>query len=166
MCRYLPLPGTCESFVGVDVDGEAIRWNARHIPRGDFVPISPLPPTPLPSASFDVIYAVSVFTHLDEAPQFLWLEELTRVLRPGGLLMASTHSEQLAPTRSDLSPSQLTRLATDGFAFAPGGGSFNDNTAFHSRSYLERNWSRSLALLGFYPHGLFHYQDLSVWTPG
>ena len=163
ICRYLPLPGTCESIVGADVDKESIRWNARHLPRGEFLLLAPLPPAPLPSAGFDVIYAISVFTHLDEAPQLSWLEELTRLLRAGGLLLASTHGEQLAPTRPDLSSSQRTRLAADGFAFAPGAASFNDHTAFHSRSYLERNWSRNLTLLAFQPYGLFGYQDLSVW---
>ena len=163
LCRHLPLPGTCESYVAMDVDGEAIRWNTRHLPRGEFVLISESPPTPLASGSFDVVYCVSVFTHLDEAAQFSWLEELARLLRPGGLLLASTHSERLVVTRPDLSREQLARLGSDGFAFAPGAGSFNDHTTFHSRSYLERHWGRSLTLLGFLPDGLFHLQDLSVW---
>ncbi len=163
MCRYLPIPGTCESFVGIDVDEKAIRWNRRHVPGGEFILISARPPTPLPEERFDVIYAASVFTHLDEAAQLSWLEELSRLLRPAGLLLASTHSDTLAYTRPDLSPSQVQRLEREGFVFARGGGSFNDDTAFHSRSYLERHWTGVLRLRGFHEHGLFHFQDLSVW---
>jgi hypothetical protein len=73
------------------------------------------------------------------------------------------HSHTLAHTRPDLSPSQLTRLEDEGFVFAPGGGSFNDDTAFHARSYLERHWAGVLRLRGFHEYGLFAFQDLSVW---
>ena len=163
LSRYLPLAGLCESFVGADVDADAIRWNTKHLQPGEFQVIAPAPPTRFASSSFDVVFAVSVFTHLDETAQFAWLEELTRLLRPGGLLLASTHSEQLASTRPDLSAEQVQRLRSSGFAFASGGRSFNDGTTFHAKSYLERTWNQWLALLGFYPFGLFHFQDLSVW---
>jgi SAM-dependent methyltransferase len=157
LCRYLPLPGVCEAYVGADVDSEAIRWNARNLRAGEFVLLAPRPPSPLPSRGFDVVYCVSVFTHLEEEPQFAWLDELVRVLSPGGLLIASTHSERLSATRPDLSPGELARLARKGFGFAPGSGRFNDATAFHSRQYLEKTWSRGLKLLGFESFGLFSF---------
>jgi SAM-dependent methyltransferase len=163
LCRYLPAEGLCESVWGADVDADAILWNTRHLRPGHFQRIAPTPPTPFAPGSFDVVFAVSVFTHLDEMAQWAWLAELTRLLRPGGLLLASTHSETLAPTRPDLSAEDVQRLASSGFAFAPGARFFNDDTAFHSQSYVERTWSQWLTLLGFYSFGLFHYQDLSVW---
>jgi SAM-dependent methyltransferase len=41
--------------------------------------------------SFDFIYAWSVFTHLTEHQGIFWIDELRRVLRPGGYLYFTTH---------------------------------------------------------------------------
>lgn len=47
------------------------------------------PPTPYVSESFDLVYALSVFSDLDEHLQRDWLAEFRRLLRPGGLLVLS-----------------------------------------------------------------------------
>jgi SAM-dependent methyltransferase len=147
---------------GVDVDRPSVAWARRHLgPR--FQATSPRPPLPFPAASFDVVYAVSVFTHLDEPMQLAWLRELHRILRRGGLLLASTHHPDLQSTRPDLTAEQRQTLAAEGFLFASGGGSFNDDSSFHSPSYLARAWSPLFAPRRYAQHGLNGYQDLSVW---
>lgn len=40
---------------------------------------------------FDFIYAISVFSHLNENLQDFWINELTRVLKPGGYLLMTVH---------------------------------------------------------------------------
>lgn len=42
---------------------------------------------------FDFIYAISVFTHLSEDLQFFWINELRRVLKPGGYIYMTTHGK-------------------------------------------------------------------------
>ncbi len=44
----------------------------------------------LPSASFDKVYCVAVFIHMDKEDFFLYLEEIARVLKPGGLVFFDT----------------------------------------------------------------------------
>ena len=44
----------------------------------------------LPDASFDKAYCVAVFIHMDKEDFLLYLEELARVLKPGGLLFFDT----------------------------------------------------------------------------
>ncbi len=78
-------------FHGVDVDVEAIDWCSKHLGPARFRAISPIPPLPFSSNYFDVVYAVSVFTHLDENMQDLWLSELGRVLRSDGTLLFTVH---------------------------------------------------------------------------
>lgn len=148
---------------GADVDARAIRWLRRRTGGDRFRRSSPRPPLPFPAASFDVVYAVSVFTHLDEGSQLEWLEEIVRVLRPGGLLLASTHAEDLAWSRPDLRPEQHIQLRETGFLFAEGFGAFNDHSTFHARGYLERVWGAHFRLLAHRPHGVAAFQDLSVW---
>lgn len=55
-----------------------------------------LPPLPYDDDSFDLVYALSVFTHLTEEQQELWMPELRRVLRPGGLLIFTVNGEAYA----------------------------------------------------------------------
>jgi len=43
--------------------------------------------------SFDLIYALSVFTHLDVDAQMAWLREFLRTLRPGGILILTLHGD-------------------------------------------------------------------------
>lgn len=45
---------------------------------------------PLPDASFDKAYCVAVFIHMDKEDFYLYLEELARVVKPGGLIYFDT----------------------------------------------------------------------------
>lgn len=152
---------------GVDVDARQIAWARRHLPGRWFVGPGE-PPLPLPAASYDVVFAVSVFTHLSEPLQDAWLDELGRVLAPGGLLVASTHGPRLANDAFPLDAGQLRELERAGFLFVTAPGPFNQQAAFHSESYLRSRWSRGFECRGFRPAGLRGYQDLSVWraAPG
>ena len=149
-------------MTGIDVDRSAVDWCARHL-RGRYFAIGDRPPTVLPDASFDVAFAVSVFTHFNEGPQFAWLAELQRLVRPGGLFIASTHSETLTYDRPDLSEGDSAALQSRGFAFREGSGPFNEDIAFHTREYLHREWSRYFTLIDLVPVGLLGRLDLSVW---
>ena len=149
---------------GVDVDAKAVAWLSLRVPFGRFHAIAAEPPAPLPGSSFDVVYAVSVFSHFDEGATDAWLAEIARLLRPGGLLIASTLSPKLTWTRPDLSEDDHLRLQRDGFLFAPGSGPFNENGAFSSRERLLSRWGQVLEPRSFEEHGLAGYQDLSVWA--
>lgn len=80
---------------GCDIDAEAVGWCSGNIP-GEFA-VSPLyPPLPYPDGSFDAVLACSVMTHLARRFQRKWLADIARVLRPGGVLVASVHGEAAA----------------------------------------------------------------------
>lgn len=155
-----PLAGI--DYTGVDVDRLQIDWAARHLP-GRFEVIPEAPPTALAGGSFDLIFTISVFTHLDESMQDAWLAELGRLLRPGGLLLATTHSPEIARTSPGVTAAELSRLAHRGFLFRPSVGPFNEQSAFHSEAYLQENWSRQLQPRGFFPFALGGFQDISAW---
>lgn len=78
---------------GCDVDAAAIEWASGALaPPFRFFTTTFQPHLALPDASFDLVYAISVFTHVSDLWD-TWLMELRRILRPGGLAFVSVHDE-------------------------------------------------------------------------
>jgi SAM-dependent methyltransferase len=78
---------------GSDYNPRTIRWCSEHLDGITFVQNGLNPPLPLVDARFDVVYGISVFTHLSEEVQIAWADELRRVLKPGGLLICTTQGD-------------------------------------------------------------------------
>lgn len=151
IARHLA-PGLGERFFGCDIDADNVAWCSGHLP-GTYRPSRLEPPLPFADASFDAVYGVSVFTHLRAQWEARWLEELHRVLRPGGTLLATVHG-QTAIDFARLEPAvyralQL-RVEHEGLAVT----SSNDQldgfvehpeeylNVFHSRAHVQREWGR------------------------
>jgi SAM-dependent methyltransferase len=79
-----------DHLVGVDVDAEFVNVCRSTFPYATFEQVTPLPPTRFANGSFDVITAYSVFSHLAEHASLAWVEEFSRLLRPGGLMVVTT----------------------------------------------------------------------------
>jgi trans-aconitate methyltransferase len=79
------------TFTGVDIDHDNIGWCAQHLQGIDFQTVTIHPPTTLPAAAHDLIYGISVITHIDAAGQRAWLEELRRLIAADGLVMLTVN---------------------------------------------------------------------------
>lgn len=126
------------SLDAVDTDAEAIAWCHSNIASARFAHVHPLPPLPFEDATFDAIYGVSVFTHLDESMQDAWFAELKRVLKPHGWLLFTVHGSAAAAI---LPESDRGELRAHGFLHVRSQrlkGVMPDwyHTTFHVREYL------------------------------
>lgn len=71
---------------GVDLWASAVHWCQEHLsPPFYFATTTVVPHLPFPDQTFDLIYAGSVFTHLDDLT-VAWFLELQRIVKPGGRL--------------------------------------------------------------------------------
>jgi SAM-dependent methyltransferase len=75
------------NIVGCDVDHECIGWLNSNLSGREFWATQFDPPLPFETNTFDLVYAVSIFSHLEQGDQRLWLEELQRLIKPGGLAL-------------------------------------------------------------------------------
>jgi SAM-dependent methyltransferase len=161
-----------DKLVGIDIDPDNIAWCARNIPHAQFHPIGLNPPTALASQAFDLVYGISVFTHLAEADQDLWLSELQRLTRPGAAVLMSIHGE-IAFCRSDGDFHRFLDLQERGFQTY---GVCNDldevvpeakamayyKNVFHSRRYIYERWSRFFEIIDVIDATFSGHQDLVI----
>lgn len=78
---------------GVDYNEKTIKWCKKTFLEMDFALNSLSPPLSFTHDSFDVIYALSVFTHLSEQSHYAWLQELKRLVKPNGILILTLYGD-------------------------------------------------------------------------
>src|SRR5437764_210623 len=82
---------------GCDYNPTLVQWCNEHIP-GVEVRVNKLgEKIPFPDSSFDLVYLLSVFTHLTVAEQKRLIGEFRRILRPGGYVYVTFHGEYFYP---------------------------------------------------------------------
>lgn len=87
--RHFAAEAEDAEFWGCDIHEASIAWLQENLCPPFHTVRSPVdPPSGLEQDSFDLIYTVSVFTHLADN-SLAWLVELHRLLKPGGLLIAT-----------------------------------------------------------------------------
>jgi GT2 family glycosyltransferase/glycosyltransferase involved in cell wall biosynthesis/ubiquinone/menaquinone biosynthesis C-methylase UbiE len=74
---------------GVDTSDRFLSAARQTGVPGDLRLIQPDGNLPFKDSTFDVVYAYSVFTHLPEHIQNIWLAEIARTLKPGGIFVAT-----------------------------------------------------------------------------
>ena len=100
-------------LVGADVNPENVAWCQKNIPGIEFYLNDLRPPLKFADdASFDLAFAASVFTHIPMEAQRLWIDEMYRILRPGGFLLCDLlgryHQQRM------LGKEDLQRLRSEG----------------------------------------------------
>jgi SAM-dependent methyltransferase len=115
-------------LVGCDVDGPAIGWlrgaYAKWAPKLSFEQTRFDPPLPFESGRFELLYSVSIFSHLGREDERQWLPELARVTRPGGIALITTQGPHAWKKANELSArfrqwAQGRDLEKEDFIFIP-----------------------------------------------
>ncbi len=152
--------------VGCDIDASAIAWCRANVPDASFHATDPLPPLPFAAGAFDAVVAASVMTHLAWPMQLRWLDEIHRVLAPGGVFVASVHGPLAAvglpaDQRAELSRRGVLDGAHDGRldGIAPEG---YYRATYQTERHTRRHWRHGFAIRAWRAGGLSNWQDLVV----
>jgi SAM-dependent methyltransferase len=153
--RHLPalLPGA--RIFGSDYNESTIAWCRAHIPGVDFRLNGLQPPLDLPDHSIDAAYALSVLTHLSEANHQAWMDELARVIRPGGVLLLTTQGavfeeKMVATERQQFRQGQL--VVREGVREG-----HRAYSAFQPEAYMQTLFSNQWKVLNFAPGKKQHW---------
>jgi SAM-dependent methyltransferase len=132
---------------GCDIQEDGIAWASGHLPMRFFVN-SEEPPLDVPDASFDLVYGMSVFTHIGDG-WAAWAAEMHRVLAPGGFgiftfLGEGMWSELLG---RPWDPDRIGLIATQpGRPWTIGG-----PNVFASVWWLREHWGRAFEVVSVRP---------------
>lgn len=88
--RFFLKDTSISNLYGIDVDPVILKICEQTKVPGSLRQVGPSGPTDFNSESFDLIYAYSVFSHLSETTHIEWIKEFTRILKPGGIFIATT----------------------------------------------------------------------------
>ena len=153
--RYFPRREASVHW-GVDVNAERITWAQQHLsPPMLFATTTTAPHLPFEDNYFDLVYGLSVFTHISDLAD-AWFLEVLRILRPGGHVWLTIHDRHtvdiLLERYGDGSgPSSMVELVRP---FREETGVLNQNwvyfavladpgaQVFYDSNYLIGKWSR------------------------
>jgi SAM-dependent methyltransferase len=136
---------------GSDFNEQLVEWCAANLP---FVKASLNrlePPLGFEDDSFDLVYAISVFTHLPRHLEQAWIAELARVVKPQGLILVTTHGDSYADRLDG-----AERARYDGgepVVRWPRVAGSNLCTTFHPERYMRERFAPELELLELVPEG-------------
>ena len=170
--RYFLAENRGQNFTGVDINQELIDWCYDHIDGVDWRAVPTHPPSGLPDNSFDFIYGISVFTHLDEGLQSLWLEDLARIIRPDGVILltvlGSTYADHIKLKAAD-----RKKLQEKGFLYFSGvtgkwkldGLPDFYQTAIQTVDQIQQKWCEHFKVVAYVPGGINKLQDIVLLKP-
>jgi SAM-dependent methyltransferase len=163
-------------YYGCEVNSFAVDFLKQNL-QGHWSGMTPEPPTEYPDDCFDVVVAWSIFTHYAEDLHLLWLKELNRILKPGGLLLATIHAKELLDSNNlDLyqAPPELRQVfQKDEYFYWPfyqihehrGAFGIVDQfgQAFFSHGYVQKTWTQMFNVINIQT-AVPDWQDLVIAT--
>ncbi len=159
------------NFWGVDQDGPSMEWAKENLsPPFRFVTCNAFPHLPFEDRTFDVIFAISVFTHIPLLAD-AWLMELRRIIKPGGFGLFTVHDEHTwrfleendeMREKFGLEPEDIANARTADLVVIDGPGlPMEYVNVFHSAGRIRQEWGQYFEVVSIEP-GAFYHQSMVV----
>lgn len=154
----MPSGGNARYF-GVDLREDGVQWLRETMPEGKFVTGAAMPPVDLGAEEFDLIYAVSVLTHLTQEQERAWLDEWHRLLKVGGYVIVTFRAEDWVEQFAYENQKGMIRQDwsdNDGFCYQKHRyweGIFPEfySGTYQTVDYVRSNWGKRFEILDILP---------------
>jgi ubiquinone/menaquinone biosynthesis C-methylase UbiE len=184
MVRFLGNCSTTYTIHACEVNSDHVNWCRDNLKNIEISQCDILPPLPYKDKMFNLIYGLSVFTHLSENNAIKWLSEMNRVLKPDGILIVTIHGltalntiknstlhQQMFNLGCDVVKQIIDKFPQNTFIFnkydqntieIAKAGSEYGNTFIHP-DYIYKKWAiEGFKVLEVIPGGLRNWQDLVI----
>jgi ubiquinone/menaquinone biosynthesis C-methylase UbiE len=148
-----------------DVNDRSIQYLQSAYPTVESYTSAFSPPLKYPDLNFDLIYSVSIFSHLNIRDHELWLRELARITRGGGLCcltILGTYARALRSRPSSGHPAskEVTALEEQGFIYES---NFDGKPKPEYMKAVEQIWNLGSNLIGIdEDYGRTYYSERFV----
>ncbi|WP_233701970.1 class I SAM-dependent methyltransferase [Kaistella palustris] len=135
--RHLPdIAGNGCEYFGTDYNKDTIDWCSKNLKGIQFNNNSLKAALPYEDNFMDVIYGISIFTHLSEQLHYDWYGELYRVLKPGGIMFLTTQGDNfmLKLTDTELKSYRNNELVVRGKVKE----GHRTYSAFHPKTFMQK----------------------------
>jgi SAM-dependent methyltransferase len=147
---------------GCDITPRMVEWCNDNLPFARVARNELAPPLPYGEATFGLVYAFSVMTHLSEELQREWVAECRRVLKPGGYFVFSTLGEYFV-SRDRLTPAERRSFEQGNLVVLYQRSSGTSLcSAYHPREYVSQQLAEGFDVVSFRPAADDGRHDLHV----
>jgi len=142
--RHALLEDPGGEYWGCDIDSRSVDWMRAHLsPPLHVFKTEDWPPAPQPDGQFDLIYALSVFTHLLDSWS-AWLLELHRLLAEDGVLIVTVFGPGIGahgevPIGEEINGMNVLEPGTEWEDGGP--------LIVHSEWWLRAHWGRAFEIV-------------------
>ena len=176
---------------GIEINANYIAWSRENLPSSVWISQGTvIPSIPFPDEHFDLIYAGSVFTHIDEFEE-AWLLELHRVLKPTGVVVLTVHPDRIwaemaadpdhfirtrfVSTRTRMDPPGIEPIDDATFSgelpgprvvFTNLNWPINNLDTIHSHQWVRDRWGEIFEVVDIVEHAHGDHQDAMIGAAG
>jgi SAM-dependent methyltransferase len=139
------------SVCGCDINPKMAGWCNANLDFAEVAVNDISPPLPYADASFGLVYALSVLTHLPEDLQHAWAAECRRVLKPGGHLLFSTLGEHYLTLQRLTESERRSFEAGNVVVLYEGAPGTSLCSAYHPPAYVREQLAADFDTISFRP---------------
>lgn len=168
--RYLAAAYPESQWCGCDPVVESMAWASEHVRGVDFHVSPQWPPLSFETGTFAGVYAISIWSHFSERAALAWFDEMARIIKPGGVLMFTTHGVVTLARESRLGASSTEHILEAALDLIHGRFRYEDIYANNAeiRTQLDSvsDWGTTFIPTSWVMVNLLDRWDLMSFRPG